>query len=82
MTLRRRLPKRGWANDEWQKNVAAANVSEFAGGTRDIVDRQTGEQSTVDLNYSTGIVNSLNQAALDPTRFQEIPLRDKLYPAP
>lgn len=71
-----------WANDEWQKNRSSADVAEFAGGQRQIVDQQTGEQATVDLNYSRGIVNALNEAALDPNRCVEIPLRDQLYPSP
>jgi hypothetical protein len=49
-------------------------------GTRTVYDTVTGESGYADLTDVTGVVNSLNQAALDPNRFVQIPLRDQLYP--
>jgi hypothetical protein len=49
-------------------------------GTRTVYDTVTGESGYADLTDVTGVVDSLNQAALDPNRFVQIPLRDQLYP--
>jgi hypothetical protein len=71
-----------WANDEWQKSRNAADFVETIKGTRTVYDTATGATGTADLNYVNGVVNSLNEAALDPNRFVQIPLRDEMYPAP
>jgi hypothetical protein len=74
-----------WAADETQKQRNAADFIETIKGTRTIYDTQTGAVGSADLNYATGVVDSLNQAALDPNRFVQVPLRDYLYaptPAP
>jgi hypothetical protein len=68
-----------WAADETQKQRNAADFIETIKGTRTIYDTQTGAVGSADLNYATGVVDSLNQAALDPNRFVQIPLRDELY---
>jgi hypothetical protein len=52
------------------------NVVEQIQGYREVYDTQTGLSANVDLNDVNGVVNSLNQAALDPNRFVQIPLRD------
>jgi hypothetical protein len=69
-----------WKADELQKSRNNADFVETIRGTRTVYDRATGESATVDLNYATGVVDSLNQAALDPNRFVQIPLRDEMYP--
>ena len=71
-----------WANDEWQKSRNAADFVETIKGTRTVYDTATGATGSADLNYVNGVVNSLNEAALDPNRFVQIPLRDEMYPAP
>lgn len=68
-----------WAADETQKQRNAADFIETIKGTRTVYDTQTGQAAQVDLNYASGVVDSLNQAALDPNRFVQIPLRDELY---
>jgi hypothetical protein len=69
-----------WKADELQKSRNNADFVETIRGTRTVYDTQTGTTGTADLNYSTAVVNQLNQAALDPNRFVEIPLRDEMYP--
>ncbi len=71
-----------WKADELQKSRNAADFIETIKGTRTIYDTQTGATGTADLNYATGVVDSLNNAALDPNRFVQIPLRDEMYPVP
>jgi len=71
-----------WANEEWQKSRNSADFIETIKGTRTVYDTATGAAGTADLNYVNGVVNSLNEAALDPNRFVQIPLRDEMYPAP
>jgi hypothetical protein len=71
-----------WQADELNKQRSSANFQETIKGTRTIYDTQTGESATANLHYVDGIVDSLNQAALDPNRFVQIPLRDELYPLP
>lgn len=68
-----------WAQQETQKQQAAADVIEQIRGTREIYDTQTGAQGTASLYNVTGVVNSLNQAALDPNRFIQVPLRNTFY---
>jgi hypothetical protein len=69
-----------WAADELQKSRNNADFVETIRGTRTVYDTSTGQSATVDLNYSTAVVNQLNDAALDPNRFVQIPLRDEMYP--
>jgi hypothetical protein len=68
-----------WAADETQKQRATADFIEQIQGTRTIYDTQTGTVSSASLYDVNGVVDSLNQAALDPNRFVQIPLRDQLY---
>jgi hypothetical protein len=71
-----------WEADELRKQRSAADFIETIKGTRTVYDRQTGESATANLYYVDGVVDSLNQAALDPDRFVQIPLRDELHPLP
>jgi hypothetical protein len=68
-----------WAAGETQKQRATADFIEQIQGTRTVYDTQTGTSSSVSLYDVNGVVDSLNQAALDPNRFVQIPLRDQLY---
>lgn len=70
-----------WAAGQLQKSRQNANFVESIRGSRTIYDTLTGERGTTDLNYASGVVNSLNTAANDPNRFVQIPLRDEMYPA-
>jgi FKBP-type peptidyl-prolyl cis-trans isomerase len=71
-----------WEADELRKQRSAADFIEVIKGTRTVYDRTTGESATANLYYVDGVVDSLNQAALDPNRFVQIPLRDELHPLP
>lgn len=62
--------------DELQKARNKDNVVEQTLGYREVYDTQTGLSASVDLSDVNGVVGSLNQAALDPNRFVQIPLRD------
>jgi hypothetical protein len=68
------------ADRQLQQQRSAADFIETIKGTRTVYDTATGETGTADLNYVNGVVDSLNQAALDPNRFVQIPLRDEMYP--
>jgi hypothetical protein len=72
---------RQWAADEQQKSRQNADFVETIRGTRTVYDTVIGQSGTADLNYATGVVNSLNAASNDPNRFVQIPLRDEMYPA-
>jgi hypothetical protein len=67
---------------ELQRSRNAADFNESIIGTRTIYDTVTGQSGYANLTDVNGVVNSLNQAALDPNRFVQIPLRDQLYPIP
>ena len=68
-----------WAADETQKQRNTADFIETIKGTRMVYDTQTGTSGYANLSDVTGVVDSLNQAALDPNRFVQVPLRDYLY---
>jgi hypothetical protein len=68
-----------WAADETQKQRNTADFIETIKGTRMVYDTQTGATGYANLSDVTGVVDSLNQAALDPNRFVQVPLRDYLY---
>ena len=68
-----------WAADETQKQRNTADFIETIQGTRLVYDTQTGASGYANLSDVTGVVDSLNQAALDPNRFVQVPLRDYLY---
>jgi hypothetical protein len=68
-----------WAADETQKQRNAADFIETIKGTRMVYDTQTGATGSANLSDVTGVVDALNQAALDPNRFVQVPLRDYLY---
>ncbi len=65
-----------------QRQRNAADFIETIKGTRTVYDTATGQAASVDLNYVGGVVDTLNQATLDPNRFVQIPLRDEMYPRP
>lgn len=65
---------------EVQRSRNAADFNESIIGTRTIYDTVTGQSGYANLTDVNGVVDSLNQAALDPNRFVQIPLRDQLYP--
>ncbi len=71
-----------WSADELQKQRSAADFIETIKGTRTVVDTATGASGAASLSNVNGVVDALNQAALDPNRFVQIPLRDELYPVP
>jgi hypothetical protein len=56
-----------------------ADFDENIIGYRSVLDTSTGEKTSVDLGNVDGVVNKLNEG--DPGRYQEIPLRDELFPA-
>ena len=62
--------------DQLQKARNKDDQVEHILGYRTVYDTQTGLSTTADLGDVTGVVNSLNEAALDPNRFVQIPLRD------
>jgi hypothetical protein len=67
---------------ELQRSRHAADFNESILGTRTVYDTVTGQSGYANLTDVNGVVDSLNQAALDPNRFVQIPLRDQLYPLP
>jgi hypothetical protein len=67
---------------ELQRSRHSADFDESVLGTRTIYDTVTGQSGYANLTDVNGVVDSLNQAALDPNRFVQIPLRDQLYPLP
>ncbi len=67
---------------ELQRSRHAADFDESIIGTRTIYDTVTGQTGYADLTDVSGVVDSLNKAALDPNRFVQIPLRDQLAPLP
>ena len=69
-------------SDELAKARNKDNQVEQILGYRTVYDTQTGLSTTADLSDVTSVVNSLNQAALDPNRFVQIPLRDQQDPGP
>ncbi|HEY1922827.1 MAG TPA: hypothetical protein VGG44_08670 [Tepidisphaeraceae bacterium] len=69
-------------DDQLQRSRSAADFNESIIGTRTIYDNVTGQSGYANLTDVNGVVDSLNQAALDPNRFVQIPLRDQLYPLP
>jgi hypothetical protein len=71
-----------FAADQLQRSRSAADFDESILGTRTIYDTVTGQSGYANLTDVSGVVDSLNQAALDPNRFVQIPLRDQLYPLP
>jgi hypothetical protein len=66
--------------DQVQKARNKDDQVEHILGYRTVYDTQTGLSTTADLSDVNGVVNSLNQAALDPNRFVQIPLRDEQDP--
>jgi hypothetical protein len=71
--------KAQWAQHETQIQQANADVIEQIQGTRAIVDTQTGQTGSAPLWDVNGVVDSLNQAALDPNRYVAVPLRNYFY---
>ena len=69
-------------NYELQRSRNSADFDESILGTRAIYDTVTGQSGYANLTDVNGVVDSLNQAALDPNRYIQIPLRDQLYPLP
>jgi hypothetical protein len=69
-------------DNQLQRSRSAADFNESIIGTRTIYDTVTGQSGYANLTDVNGVVDSLNQVALDPNRFVQIPLRDQLYPLP
>ncbi len=69
-------------DDQLQKSRNKDDQVEHILGYRTVYDTQTGLSTTADLSNVNGVVDSLNQAALDPNRFIQIPLRDEQDPTP
>ena len=63
------------AAQEQATHDSASDYIEYIGGVRHVYDSSTGRMLDVDLFNSTAIVNGLNDAANDPARFVQIPLR-------
>jgi hypothetical protein len=62
------------------RDRSAANFDEMIRGVRTVEDTRTGERTSVDLGNVDQIVDRLNEH--DPGRYEQIPLRDELYPLP
>ena len=71
-----------WAADETQKQRNTADFIETIKGTRMVYDTQTGASADANLSDVTGVVDALNQAALDPNRFVQVPLSQEMYGNP
>ena len=69
---------KAWAAGEVDKSRQNADVVEVIRGERTVLDTTTGEKGSADLGNVNGIVDQLN--ANEPGRYQQIPLRDELYP--
>jgi hypothetical protein len=67
---------------EYARSRQDADQVEAIIGTRTVYDTITGESGYANLTDVNAVVDSLNQEALDPNRFVQIPLRDQLYPLP
>jgi hypothetical protein len=63
------------ANQQQAVHDSASDFIEYIGGVRHVYDTQSGRMLNVDLFNANGIVNGLNDAANDPTRFVQVPLR-------
>jgi hypothetical protein len=61
---------------------ASADLQELVSGQGTFRDTQTGGVGYADLHEVGPVVAHLNEAVLDPNRFQVFPLRDQLYPLP
>ena len=71
---------KAWERRSLQQSRSNADFDEVIRGDRTVLDTQTGERTSVDLWNVDGIVNKLNEG--DPGRYQQIPLRDEMYPVP
>ncbi|HVX83709.1 MAG TPA: hypothetical protein VH253_02735 [Phycisphaerae bacterium] len=60
---------------EQARHDSASDYIEYIRGVRDVYDTQTGHMGSADLNNVNGIVQGMNDAANDPNRFVQIPLR-------
>jgi len=63
------------AAQEKATHDSSSDFIEYVRGVRDVYDTQTGQMGSVDLFNANGIVNGMNNAANDPNRFVQIPLR-------
>jgi hypothetical protein len=63
------------AAQEKATHDSSSDYIEYVLGVRDVYDTQTGQMGSVDLFNASGIVNGMNNAANDPNRFVQIPLR-------
>jgi hypothetical protein len=68
--------------DELDKARNKDNFVETIQGTRTVYDTQTGQSTKVDLMTAGATVDEMNQEALDPNRFVQVPLRDEQDPIP
>ncbi len=60
---------------EQARHDSNSDFIEYITGVRDVYDTRTGQTTSVDLFNVNGIVQGMNDAALDPNRFVQIPLR-------
>jgi hypothetical protein len=63
------------AAQEQAVHDSSSDFIEYVRGVRDVYDTQTGQMESVDLFNSNAIVQGMNDAANDPNRFVQIPLR-------
>ena len=63
------------AAQEQAVHDSSSDFIEYIRGVRDVYDTQTGQMESVDLFNSNAIVQGMNDAANDPNRFVQIPLR-------
>ena len=63
------------AAQEQARHDSASDFIEYIGGVRHVYDADTGKTLNVDLFNANAIVNGLNDAANDPNRFVQVPLR-------
>ena len=69
---------KAWAAGEVDKSRSNADFIETIRGERAVLDTTTGEKGYADLMDAGKVVDELNTH--DPGRYQELPLRDELYP--
>jgi hypothetical protein len=65
------------ATQEQAVHNSSSDMIEYSLGVRDVYDSATGKMGQVDLFNSHAITQGLNDAANDPSRFVEIPLREE-----
>jgi hypothetical protein len=67
-----------WRRRSNDQSRSVTDFNEVIIGQRTVLDTTTGEKTKVDLGHVDQIVDRLNE--VDPGRYQQIPLRDELFP--